>query len=218
MEACQPSPERGPSIDSPGYAPSGYKKQFVDDVSGLVYSFAFVVLQVGGRAPDLGVGLSSLSLMAGGVLSTAALVALYHRLRDQEEPWALWGLLLGLTAALGSAIHGGWDLANALHPPATLPPADVPSQIDPRGLLTFALAGLSLLVFGRLIAQSARFPKGLALLTFLSATLMIVVYLGRLIVLTPTSPLVLGPAALLGFIVNPAWYIWLGLELRRGAR
>jgi hypothetical protein len=29
------------------------------------------------------------------------------------------------------------------------------------------------------------------------------------------STLVAAPAALAGFIVNPAWFIWLGLTLRR---
>lgn len=43
-----------------------------------------------------------------------------------------------------------------------------------------------------------------------------VLYLGRLIVLTPTSLLILVPALLTGFVVNPAWYIWLGLVLLRG--
>ena len=187
----------------------------ITGVSGIAYSFAFVVLVVGGKAPGLGVRLSSLSLLLGGLLSTAVLVALYHRVREQQEAMALWALLLGTVAAIGSTIHGGWDLANALNPPAALPASDVPSEIDPRGLLTFALAGLSLFAFGKLIAQSATLPRGLALLTFASATLLVLVYLGRLIVLTPTSPLVLLPAAVLGFIVNPAWYIWLGLELRR---
>ena len=39
-----------------------------------------------------------------------------------------------------------------------------------------------------------------------------VIYVGRLIVLTPAPLLV--PAAITGLIVNPLWYIWLGLALR----
>src|SRR5438132_233034 len=49
-----------------------------------------------------------------------------------------------------------------------------------------------------------------------SAVALLVVYLGRLIVLDPTNPLVAAPAALTGLILSPAFYIWLGLELRRG--
>jgi hypothetical protein len=36
-----------------------------------------------------------------------------------------------------------------------------------------------------------------------------------LIVLDAASPLVLLPAALTGFVANPAWYVWLGLVLLR---
>ena len=42
-------------------------------------------------------------------------------------------------------------------------------------------------------------------------------YLGRLIVFDASSPLILVPAVLNGFVVGPAWYIWLGLSLRADA-
>jgi hypothetical protein len=41
------------------------------------------------------------------VLSSAFVVALSQRLRDVDPGFALWGLLLGVVAALGSSIHGG---------------------------------------------------------------------------------------------------------------
>ena len=44
---------------------------------------------------------------------------------------------------------------------------------------------------------------------------MIVVYLGRLIILSPANPVVLLAAGVTGFILATAWYIWLGLTLRR---
>jgi hypothetical protein len=43
----------------------------------------------------------------------------------------------------------------------------------------------------------------------------VIVYLGRLVILVPTNPLVAIPAGLTGAIVAPVFYIWLGLELRR---
>jgi hypothetical protein len=46
--------------------------------------------------------------------------------------------------------------------------------------------------------------------------LLVALYLGRLIILDPTSPVILVPALLNGFLVNPALYIWLGLALLRG--
>jgi hypothetical protein len=175
--------------------------------SGFLYSIAFIVLR-----SNL---LSAFFLMLGGLFSTAALTALYQRLRGTESGFALLGLLLALSAALGSAIHGGYDLSNVLHPPASLNP-DLPNPIDPRGLLTFGVAGLGLFLLSWLMTQEMRFPKGLAYLGILSAILMIVLYLGRLIILQATSLVIVIPALLEGFIVNPIWYIWLGLTFFRG--
>jgi hypothetical protein len=175
-------------------------------ISGFLYSVAFIVLQ-----NNL---LSALFLLLGGLFSSAALTALYQRLRGAESGFALLGLLLALSAALGSTIHGGYDLSNALHPPAALNP-DLPNPIDPRGLLTFGIAGLGLFLFAWLMTQEVRFPKNLAYLGILSAVLMIVLYLGRLIVLQATSLLIVIPALLEGFIVNPIWYISLGLAFLR---
>jgi hypothetical protein len=176
-------------------------------ISGFIYSVAFIVLQ-----NNL---LSALFLMLGGIFSACALTGLYQRLRGLESGFALLGLLFSLSAALGSAIHGGYDLANALHSPASLN-TDLPNPIDPRGLLTFGLAGLGLFLLSWLMAHDMSFPKRLAYLGILSAFLMLVLYLVRLIVLQATSLLIVIPALLEGFVVNPIWHIWLGLRLMRG--
>ncbi|HLO18643.1 MAG TPA: hypothetical protein VK206_27680 [Anaerolineales bacterium] len=175
-------------------------------LSGFLYSIAFIVLR-----SNL---LSALFLMLGGLFSIAALTGLYQRLRGTESGFALLGLLFSLGAALGSAIHGGYDLSNALHPPATLN-TDLPNPIDPRGLLTFGIAGLGLFLLAWLMTQNMRFPKGLAYLGYLSAILMVILYLARLIILQATSLAIVLPALLEGFIVNPIWYIWLGLTFLR---
>ena len=94
--------------------------------------------------------------------------------------------------------------------------ANLPNPIDPRGMLTFGVAGLAVLLAGLLMRGSPRFGRGFTTLTLTLGALLIIVYLGRLIVLTPSSPLVLLPAAVTGFIINPAWYLWLGVLLRRG--
>jgi hypothetical protein len=175
-------------------------------LSGFLYSISFIVLQ-----NDL---LSALFLMLGGLFSTSALTALYQRLRGTESGFALLGLLLGLSAVLGSAIHGGYDLANAIHPPDSSIAG--PNAVDPRGLLTFGVSGLGIFLVSWLMTQEMRFPKGLAYLGYLSAILMIILYLGRLIILQATSLAIVIPALLEGFIVNPLWYIWLGLTFIRG--
>lgn len=176
---------------------------------GLLYSVSFVVLQ-----NNL---LSALFLLAGGLLSLVALVALFNRLAEADAGFALLGLMLAGVSALGAAIHGAYDLANAIHPPVEAAgAAGLPNAIDPRGFLTFGLAGLAVLVAAVLMRRGGRFPNLLRLLTFVLSLLLLIIYLGRLIVLDPTSPLILAPAALTGFILNPVWYIWLGLELRKG--
>jgi hypothetical protein len=176
---------------------------------GLLYAISFVILQ--------NALLYSLFLMIGGLLSLVALVALFERLGEVDAKAAMLGLMLGAVAALGAAIHGGYDLANAINPPGALPDgvANLPNPIDPRGLLTFGIAGLSVLIAGGLMRSHPQFSRGFTALTFVLGVLLIVVYLGRLIVLTPSSPLVLLPAAVTGFVVNPLRYLLLGLALRR---
>src|SRR3712207_6088441 len=174
--------------------------------SGFLYAVAFVVLQ--------NVLLSGLFLMLGGLLTSVALLAVYERLRETDASFALLALVLGIAGALGSAVHGGYDLANAVNPPASLP--DLPNPVDPRGLLTFGVAGIALLVVGWLIGRGRRlFPRGLGYLAYVSAVLLFALYLGRLIVLDPTNPLILVPALLNGFLINPIFYLWLGLALLR---
>jgi len=175
-------------------------------VAGFLYAIAFLVLQ-----NDL---LSGLFLMLGGLLSTAVLAAVYDRLRETDATFALWALLLGIAGALGSADHGGYDLANAINPPPPIP--DLPNPVDPRGLLTFGIAGVALFVVAWLILRGGQFPRGLGYLAYLSAVLLVALYLGRLIILEPTNPVILVPALLNGFLVNPTLYIWLGLALLRG--
>jgi hypothetical protein len=175
---------------------------------GFLYAVAFVVLQ--------NALLSGLFLMLTGLLTTTALVAVYERLRETDPSFALLALLLGVAGSLGSAVHGGYDLANVINPPSTMP--DLPNQVDPRGLLTFGVAGIALFVASWLIVRGGRLPRGLGYLGYGSAVLLLALYLGRLIVLDPTSPLILVPALLSGFLANPIFYVWLGLALLRGRR
>lgn len=167
---------------------------------GLLYSVAFVILKTD--------SLSALFLLLSGLMAIVVMTALFGALRETDASFALLAFALGAGAAAGSMIHGGYDLANVLHPPASLN-ADAPSPIDPRGLLTFGLAGVGLVVFSWLMMRSRLFPKGLSALGYVSAAFMIILYVGRLIILQPTSPAILVPALLEGFLVNPIWYLWL---------
>src|SRR5205807_10237055 len=153
-------------------------------VGGLLYSVSFVI--VARAAPALGAGLSAAFLLLGGVIGTAVLVGLHQRLREAGGPYATLALVLGVAGAMAAAAHGGYDLANTLHPTGT-PPA-LPSQVDPRGLGTFGLTGLSVLGFSLLMGRDAAWPRPLAMLGQLSGVLLVVVYLGRLVVPDPASP------------------------------
>jgi hypothetical protein len=175
-------------------------------VVGLLYSVSFVV--VSRLSAPAGGLLSALFLLLGGLLTIVALAGVYDRRREALPALALLVVVVGSAGGLGAAVHGGYDLANAFHPPSSLP-SDVPNAVDPRGLLTFGVAGFALLLLGRLVGG------GLGRFALLAGALLILVYLARLIVLTPTNPLVLLPAALAGFVVNPVFYAWLGLWLLR---
>ncbi len=194
---------------------AGYSA-FLGGITAFLYAVAFIIISKDN--PQMGALLSALFLFLTGVFAVKALVGLYFRLREVNEGFALTALLTGLFGAFGMMIHGGYDLANVINAPVANKPAlaNLPSQIDPRGLLSFGAFGIALLDFSWLMAYSKRFPKSLAYLGFLSGVLSIVLYLGRLTVLSPASPVILFPAVLNGFIVGPLWYTWLGMIFLRG--
>ena len=173
----------------------------------LLYSISFILL--------VNEGLSSLCLLLNGLLATAVMVAVYERLRTTDASFALFGLLLGLAGALGAALHGGYDLAAVLHEHASVDP-NLPSAMDPRGLLTFGATGLGLWVFAWLIVRSGQLPTGLGYLGYATAALQIILYLGRLIIFDARNPVIVFPALLAGFLATPIWYVWLGVSLWRG--
>lgn len=180
-------------------------------ITGFLYAVAFIVISR--NNPQLGKLLSSLFLLLLGFLSVAALVAVYNRLQAINSGFALWALILGIVGAVGANIHGGFDLANAINPPTTM--TDLPSQVDPRGLLTFAYSGIAVFVISWLISKGGQFPRALGVLGYIAAILLLVIYLGRLIILDPTNPILLWPVLVNGFGVYPVWYVWLGVALLR---
>ncbi|MGH2462407.1 MAG: hypothetical protein ACRDFZ_02130 [Candidatus Limnocylindria bacterium] len=186
-------------------------------IGGVIYSVAFLGGVVLGANPVLGMLVASAALMVGGVLSLLVLVAIYRRLLPASPGVALLGLALALMGALGSVLHGGFDLANVIHPPAVdvLTEAGLPSPVDPRGLLTFGMSGLGLIVLSAQARRTGALSRRVTNLGVVLGGLLVIVYLGRLIVLDPTNLLVAVPAGLTGVIVAPLFYISLGMELRR---
>jgi hypothetical protein len=173
-------------------------------IASLVYTLAFVVL----KNPLL----AAVGLTAGGLLSAAALFAVYARVRG-TGPLATLGLVLALAGTLGAALHGAYDLATVLHPET--PGVTGPFPADPRGFLTFGVAGLGVLALSWAGMSQANLPRNLLLLGVVFGLVLVVIYLGRLIVLDATSPLVLGPAVV-GALISPIWYGWLAYLLLTG--
>jgi hypothetical protein len=184
-------------------------------IGGVVYSAAFLGGVVLGFNPDLGTLVASAALMLGGLLGIVVMVGLYERVGGGS--WALIGLVLALMGTLGGLAHGGYDLANALQPPASDPLTDagLPSPVDPRGILTFGASGLGLLILALCARSREALSPPVSAFGIALGVLLVLVYLGRLVILTPTSPFVAVPAGLAGIIVGPFFYFALGLELRR---
>jgi len=175
--------------------------------SGLLYAVAFVLLRNG--------ALAALMLTSGGLLSVIALVAVSRLIRDASAGLATVGLILAAVGAFGAAVHGAYNLANILHPPGVA--TELPNAVDPRGFLTFGVSGLGVPVLSALAMRTPTLPRSWSWLGVVLGVLLVIVYLGRLVVLDATSPLILAPAGVTGFIVNPAWYIWLAQILRRAS-
>lgn len=178
---------------------------------GVAYSISFVLALKAGSDPALRTGF--VLLLLGGILGSAVLVGLYLRVREPDPGFAMLGLLLGAVGMLGSAIHGGFDLAASIDPGGSA--TALPNAIDPRGLLTFGLTGLGVLVLAGSIRRAGDLPTGLGWLGTALGVLLVLIYLGRLLIVDADHPLLLGLAAVTGIVVHPSWFVWLGVVLRR---
>ncbi|HZB02942.1 MAG TPA: hypothetical protein VE737_01315 [Actinomycetota bacterium] len=178
---------------------------------GVAYSISFVLALKAGSDPALRTGF--VLLLLGGILGSAVLVGLYLRVREPDPGFAILGLLLGAVGMLGSAIHGGFDLAASIDPGGSA--TALPNAIDPRGLLTFGLTGLGVLVLAGSIRRAGDLPTGLGWLGTALGVLLVLIYLGRLMIVDADHPLLLGLAAVTGIVVHPSWFVWLGVVLRR---
>ena len=181
--------------------------------ASLEYTVGFVGGSRGWVDATVGAEMAASGLMIGGLLSAVALFAVYARVRDAGS-LATLGLVLGLAGTMGAALHGAYDLANVLHPEAAGTLGAGPFPADPRGFLTFGVAGLGVLALSRAGMATTGLPRNLLTLGLAFGVVLVVIYLGRLIVLDPNSMLVLGPAVV-GAVISPVWYGWLAALLLR---
>jgi hypothetical protein len=174
-------------------------------LSAISYSLSFRVFQNAGSA--------GFFLMFGGLMATAIVVALYERVRTTEPGFALLGLMLGAAASLGAVVHGGFDLANAIHPPSIPIAADLPSTVDPRGLLVFGVRAAWVMLLVSLAARYRALSSWTIRFGYAAAVLSLTLYLGRLIILDPSNTAIARPALLNGFFVNPVFLFLLAKDL-----
>jgi hypothetical protein len=175
------------------------------------YAVAFLIIRPDN--PDGGTASAAL-LALGGLLAIPVFIALYRILAEREPDFALLALVLGAAGAIGATVHGAYDIANEINPPADFND-DLPNAIDPRGLLTFGVTGLALASVSYAILASGALPRSLGQLAGVLSVLLLFVYAMRLTVLDPDDAIVVAPAALTGFVLSPIYYVWLGLTLRR---
>ena len=171
-------------------------------IAGIGYAIAFVVLK--------NAQLSALFLTLAPLLAIGGLVAVFDRVRSVDPGFATVALALGAFGSLAASSHGAYDLANVLHPPASIP--DVPFPVDPRGYGTFALTGVALVLLGWLARRAPELPSWVGPTGMFLGVVLVITWLARLIVLDATSMLVLLPALVSG-LLSPIFFLLLGAWL-----
>lgn len=192
----------GSTMDGGAFARFAGWSSVLAGVAGIGYAVAFVVLK--------DASLSAQFLTLAPLFAVPGLVAVFERVRSIDAGFATVAVGLGVFGSLAASSHGAYDLANVLHPPASIP--DVPFAVDPRGYGTFALTGLSVLILARLAGRTTDLPGWVSPLGMLLGTVLVITFLARLVVLDATSLLVLGPALVAG-LLSPIFFLLLGAWL-----
>jgi hypothetical protein len=181
------------------------------------YSISLVVLAVSLHVGLGALRLASIFLIFGSLALTLVWVAIYARLRETDSGFALWALIVGMVGHFGSLAFGGYDLAASVTGGKQPTNGAILSQTSPDGLLTFGVVGLSLLAIAWLIGRGGMFPRSLGYVGYVFAILSIYIYPARIVIQQLSHPAIAGPIILLGFILGPLFYIWIGVSLLRGA-
>ncbi len=116
----------------------------------------------------------------------------------------------------GNVNHSNGAMGHLLSNNVSAALASLPGPVDPRGLFALGVTGLGVSGIAWLMGRSGQFPRGLSYWGYLLAVLLVVSYLGRLIILDTKNPVIVVDGVLSGFVVNPVWYLWLGVVLWRG--
>jgi hypothetical protein len=163
-----------------------------------------------------GLRLASTCLLLSGLIIGLPAVALRRRLLGGSGSAATWAAIAGVVAGFGTAAHGLASLVGTdrlaqhfLNADAATHAAIVvahvqPSEIDPNGLATFALAGLAVLVFGAGLRPSRR---GLGTLGIVLGVDMVALLVANSV---GSTPAVLVTGGLASVILGPIWWVSVG--------
>src|SRR5689334_2723517 len=158
-------------------------------ICSLLYGVLYVVLVVFGPKLDpatsltsFGIQITNLLLALSGLLSLIAVVTIFQKIRGVSEGWARLALWFGMFGALLGGLHGWSDLvhnpilAQAFGQPDTAGAANLianlPSQVDPRGVGTFGLTGVFFFILGMQLYRVQGVPQRLAQLAILGSVLL----------------------------------------------
>jgi len=120
---------------------------------------SYVAHPTGGR-------IASTCLFLSGLMVGIAVVAVVRHLAPRSQSVLTWVAIVGVVGGLGTAAHGLGDLlgvdklahtyadGDAATRAAVVVAHAAPSQVDPRGLATFLVAGLVALVLGSVLRPS----------------------------------------------------------------
>src|SRR5918992_3490169 len=106
----------------------------------LVYAILFITIVEGNTETEPWFAI----LMLGALATVPVLIALYYTLRPFDQAAALTALVLGLFGALGGILHGGYELALLVTPPAGVDAYPGPESVA-KGVLRYLVPGLALL-------------------------------------------------------------------------
>jgi len=175
-------------------------------IAAFAFAYAFVFLGfVRGDPNNHGASaLANALLAAAGLSATIATVALASRVGGAAGLWLAavgvgWGLLSAAHGASGAIAD--WQGVN-------VPPL---SPTDPRGFITFGVAGLWTLTAGLQMRAATAFPRNLAILTIVAGANSIVLFVATVL---GSGELVLVTGGLAAIVLGPAFWIWTGRTLR----
>jgi Domain of unknown function (DUF4386) len=209
---------------------------FIVALSSLVYGLVYLFLVpadlkglppkslVAFDANPTGRQIASLMLALGGLAASAAIVAVYQRVREINEGWALWSFILGITYSILTTLYGVYitfllpslshlyvtNASNSALQQAAVAIGTVPSPLDPSGFTKFFLSGLWLLITGVLMIRSRYFALALGYLALIAGIGVLLLFIG---IATNTTSLIYGTGVSGAAVVGPIFWLWVGYTL-----